>query len=249
MKCFIIMPITTPPGLIPQYGNDPDHFHNVLVHLLIPAVKEAHMEPIPPSSEASEIIHSDIISKLASTDLVLCDISSLNANVFFELGVRTSLNKPVCIIKDDQTAQMPFDTLPIQCETYRSALTIMTHNEDLKKIADHLTKAHKKSNGQNAMWKAFGVSQVASAPEPSTIEEKLDFLIQRSESRFVLEKSFMRQLSPQIVRVLRNAAIDSLRQLVRRTEDEMLKLVGIGMKELNEIKSALAEYELSLGMK
>lgn len=243
------MPIATPPELIPRYGNDPDHFRNVLTHLLIPAVEEAQMEPIPPSSEASEIIHADIISKLAATDVVLCDISSLNANVFFELGVRTSLNKPVCLIKDDQTPQMPFDTLPIQCETYRSALTIMTHSEDLKKIADHLIKTHKKSNGQNAMWKAFGVANMASSPEPSSIEEKLDFLIHRSESALVPVKSFMRQLSPHIVRVLRNAAIDSLGQIARRSEDELSMLVGIGTKELNEIKSVLADYDLSLGMK
>ena len=145
MKCFIIMPITTPSELLPHYSNDSDHFRNVLNHIFIPAVKAADMEPIPPSSEASEIIHADIISKLDSADLVLCDISSLNANVFFELGVRTALNKPVCLVKDDITTKIPFDTLPIHCETYRSALTIMHHNDDLKKITKHLLKTQEKN--------------------------------------------------------------------------------------------------------
>lgn len=36
-------------------------------------------------------------------DMVLCDMSRLNANVFFELGIRTALDRPAALVKDDQT--------------------------------------------------------------------------------------------------------------------------------------------------
>ena len=249
MKCFIIMPITTPSEWSHLYNNDPDHFLNVLNHLFIPAVEAADMEPIPPSSEASEIIHADIISKLASADMVLCDISSLNSNVFFELGVRTALNKPVCLVKDNITTKIPFDTLPIHYETYRSALTVMHHNEDLKKITDHLLKTQDKNPTSNAMWKAFGIPQTASPPEPSSIEEKLDFLIQRSDPHFALSRTWLGEFSSHVAKVLINAELYSLGEVALITEAMFKKVKGIGEKEINEIKSVLANHGLSLGMK
>jgi len=95
------MPISTPENLVQKYLGDEDHFIHVLDHLLIPAIKKADFDPIPPKTKGAELIHGEIIKNIESADFVLCDISLLNPNVFFELGIRTSLNKPVCIIKDD----------------------------------------------------------------------------------------------------------------------------------------------------
>jgi len=110
--CFIIMPITTPDNMVDQYEHSggKDHFKHVLDCLFVPAVKEAGYEPIPPTTKGSDIIHAGIIQNLETADLVLCDMSSLNPNVFFEFGIRTSLNKPVCVVKDDLTKKVPFDT-------------------------------------------------------------------------------------------------------------------------------------------
>src|ERR1035441_5058521 len=105
-RCFIIMPISTPADMLPLYSNDADHFKHVLERLFIPAVKKAGLEPIPPKSRGSDIIHAKIIKSLETAELVLCDISTLNPNVFFELGVRTALNNPVCYVKDDATARI-----------------------------------------------------------------------------------------------------------------------------------------------
>jgi len=45
------------------------------------------------------LIHAEIIRNIENADLVLCDMSCLNPNVFFEFGIRTSLNKPVSVVK------------------------------------------------------------------------------------------------------------------------------------------------------
>lgn len=45
-------------------------------------------------------------------------MSILNANVFFEFGIRTALNKPVCILKDNLTKSIPFDASMVNYREY-----------------------------------------------------------------------------------------------------------------------------------
>ncbi|HUJ74719.1 MAG TPA: DNA-directed RNA polymerase subunit alpha C-terminal domain-containing protein, partial [bacterium] len=48
---------------------------------------------------------------------------------------------------------------------------------------------------------------------------------------------------------LKNANITTIRELVQKTEQEMLKTKNFGRKSLNEIKHILETMGLSLGMK
>lgn len=56
-------------------------------------------------------------------------------------------------------------------------------------------------------------------------------------------------LSVRSANCLQNAGIESVWQLVEKTEAEMLKTKNFGRKSLNEIKEILSELGLSLGMK
>ena len=175
--CFIIMPISTPEGMLAQYRNDTDHFQHVLDHLLIPAVEKAGLKPISPKSKGSEVIHGDIVKKIETSDLVLCDMSTLNANVFFELGIRTSLNKPVCLVKDNLTDKVPFDTSIINYHTYLNALNAWELMGEIGKLSTHIQDTITKSSAKNALWKYFGLSAVAEAPVPKGGEEdRLQYL-------------------------------------------------------------------------
>ena len=121
-ECFIIMPISTPETCVPLYQGDEDHFEHVLECLFIPAVEKAGFKAVRPAAKAAEVIQAVIIQNLEKADLVLCDMSTLNANVFFELGIRTALGKPVCLVKDDITQKVPFDTSIVNYYEYLSAL-------------------------------------------------------------------------------------------------------------------------------
>ncbi|HXT86053.1 MAG TPA: DNA-directed RNA polymerase subunit alpha [Verrucomicrobiae bacterium] len=57
------------------------------------------------------------------------------------------------------------------------------------------------------------------------------------------------ELSVRSYNCLKNANIQSLRELVQKTEPEMLKTKNFGRKSLNEIKEILQRMGLSLGMK
>jgi DNA-directed RNA polymerase subunit alpha len=57
------------------------------------------------------------------------------------------------------------------------------------------------------------------------------------------------ELSVRSYNCLKNADIKTIRELVQKTEMEMLKTKNFGRKSLNEIKEILSEMGLSLGMK
>lgn len=177
------MPISTPEDWLIHYSNDKDHFEHVLEHLLIPSIEKVDLEPISPKTKGSELIHGEIIKNIEIADLVICDMSTLNPNVFFELGIRTALNKPVCLIKDDVTPKIPFDTLIINNHEYLSALNPWTLDEEIKAISNHIEESLKTNEDTNSLWKYFSLSSTAHPVEPEKgIDGKIDFLTMQIEA-------------------------------------------------------------------
>jgi hypothetical protein len=176
--CFIIMPITTPEERIAQYGADPDHFLHVQDHLFIPAIQAAELDPVTPAAQGSDLIHAEIIYNLETADLVLCDITLLNANVFFELGIRTALNKPVCLVKDSLTARIPFDAALLNCHTYSNQLRPWSLARETTNLTKHIRDSRLRSDGTNTMWRRFGLTQVGQPSiEDNPLEAKIDFAL------------------------------------------------------------------------
>ena len=102
-------------------------------------------------SESNEvnIIHANIVRNLFEKDIIICDVSSRNPNVMFELGLRIAFDKPIVIIKDDATDYC-FDTGTIQHLSYPKDLryeSIKKFKDELKrKIESTLKKYHKEPN-------------------------------------------------------------------------------------------------------
>ncbi|MCE9609079.1 MAG: hypothetical protein K8R23_02510 [Chthoniobacter sp.] len=233
-KCFIAMPVSTPDHLIKEYG-DPDHFKHVMEELFLPAIEAAGMIAIPPISTGSEVIHADIVDALQSAELVLVDLSSLNPNVLFEFGVRTSLNKPACPVRDDKTPTIPFDASTLNTHNYSSDLQSWITKREIPKLTTHLQASLEKSNGQNALWKHFGFKQSAAAPrEPKGPEEKLDAVmtelaglrsqVQRIENTGVATPAGTAALQPLIDR--QAMLIDQRRQMAAIIADHLVKVGG-----------------------
>jgi hypothetical protein len=179
--CFIIMPITVRKDLVSEYHGGEAHFGHVLRHLFTPAVEGAGYKPISPKAKGSEMIHGEIITNLQTADLVLCDMSTLNANVFMELGIRTSLNQPVCLVKDDKTAFVPFDTTVLNHHTYNCLLDPWVIEKEVPTLADHIAASAKTCAGSNPLWKYFGLTASARAPEAGTVDDKMALLTAQIE--------------------------------------------------------------------
>lgn len=107
LTCGIIMPISKVEANPEQYSKKHwDHVKKMIVEAI---TETGDFESIPVwENDSSDQIKNTIFENIVAVDMLVCDISSLNSNVLFELGLRLSIKKPVVIICDDKTTP-PFD--------------------------------------------------------------------------------------------------------------------------------------------
>ena len=84
--CFVLMPF----GSKKDPGGGPDiNFDRIYEDAIRPAVDAAGMEAIRADEERTDgIIHRAMFERLLLCDFAVADLTTANANVFYELGVR-----------------------------------------------------------------------------------------------------------------------------------------------------------------
>ncbi|MFX0136507.1 MAG: hypothetical protein ACFFDN_22900 [Candidatus Hodarchaeota archaeon] len=87
-----------------------------------------------------ENILKDIVRSIAKADLIIADLTSLNANVFYELGIAHTLQKPVIIITQS------IDEVPFDLASYR-VIQYSTHFKETPKLAEKLKERGEKAKG------------------------------------------------------------------------------------------------------
>jgi len=183
--CFVVMPLTMPEHLRERYGKREDHFEQIYAALIEPAIDRAGLVPSAPRREGTENIQAGIINDLRSADLVLADLSALNPNVFLELGIRSALDMPVCLIWDGLD-RLPFDTGTLSTHKY-DPRPVYKLNEEIKGMADHIKATLDKSDGRNELWKFFGraseggLPRAELDPDDASMASKLDRLLELAE--------------------------------------------------------------------
>ncbi len=116
-KCFIIMPISTPDG----YSEN--HFKQVYETIIAPAVVKAGYEPYRVDDDRiCDSIIDKILRNLVECEMAVCDLSSRNPNVMYELGIRQAYGKKVVLIQDEKS-QPIFDVSAINTIFYNSKRT------------------------------------------------------------------------------------------------------------------------------
>ncbi|WP_293876693.1 MULTISPECIES: hypothetical protein [unclassified Sphingomonas] len=114
------------------------YFKEVYESIINPAVKQAGFIAQTAIRTGSDLIHSTIINEIADADIVLADLTDHNPNVLFELELRMAQNKPVAIIKSDDTGRIfDVDNL-LRVHEYDANLWPSTVAHDVPKIADHV---------------------------------------------------------------------------------------------------------------
>jgi hypothetical protein len=155
-RCFIAMPITTPSEYAAEFA-DADHFGHVLEYLFVPAIVRAGFDPWPPKVTGPHIIHAEFTRALCFAEMVLVDLSGYNANVLFELGLRTGRDMPVALVRDDVTGPPPFDLIGWHCHEYRAGgMRPWSMEEQIAALAEHIAVAAGESAGHNSYWDAYG---------------------------------------------------------------------------------------------
>ena len=102
--CFTIMPFSVREADLPKYAGDESHWDEVYAGLIVPAVERAGLRCVREDEDSqSRLITDNIWRKIESSDLILCDMSASNPNVFLELGWALRSDQRFVLIKDDLT--------------------------------------------------------------------------------------------------------------------------------------------------
>lgn len=135
VECFVIMPISN------QNDYDDGHFTLVYEDIIKPAIQANDMKPIrADETKNTNLIQLDILKRIIETPIAICDMSSKNPNVFYELGMRQAFDMPTVLIKDEETSA-PFDISGLRYITYNKN---MKHRE-VKSAVEELTKCIKET--------------------------------------------------------------------------------------------------------
>lgn len=130
--CFVIMPISD------HVAYPPGHFKRVYLELIRPACTSAGFEVSRADDRlGSNLIVPEIITSIVNSDLVVCDLSSRNANVLYELAVRHAIHKPVALLADEKSERV-FDVDGLRRLHYDSQLEgdrLATDRESIAKAA------------------------------------------------------------------------------------------------------------------
>lgn len=130
--CFVMMPIADHPDY------EPAHFNRVYQYLIKPACIKAGYQPIrADDNKASNMIMFDILKKIVECDMAICDLSSRNANVFYELGLRQAFNKKTILITDNRLPA-PFDISAFRYVPYSHTLRVDTVDREIPGIMNML---------------------------------------------------------------------------------------------------------------
>lgn len=79
-------------------------------------------------------ILKDIIQPIYEADVVIADLTGLNANVMYELGLAHCFNKKTIVITQDDMSTLPFDLKQYRAKDYN------THFKKFAELVDYLEK-------------------------------------------------------------------------------------------------------------
>ncbi len=116
---------------------DPE-FNGVYEDLIVPALEDVNYEVRRADSftDQRSILH-DVVENIMQADLIVAELSSVNGNVMYELGIAHGLSKPTVLLTQDITA-VPFDL-----RSYRLITYSLNYN-DVRKLQDQLREVAKR---------------------------------------------------------------------------------------------------------
>lgn len=172
-KCFVIMPISDVDGY-PK-----GHFNRVYDYIIVPACKQEGYEPIrADATSKSNVIIVDILRNILECDMAICDLSSRNPNVFYELGFRQAFNMKTVLMKDDQTDR-PFDVSTIRSINYESSLRIDLVNKTITELTKALKETNEMSEKEpNSLLKLLSIDNPAKLPDRQKISLDSSLILQ-----------------------------------------------------------------------
>lgn len=167
-----MMPISD----VPTYESG--HFDRVYEFIIKPACKGAGLKPERADDiQVTNYIIVDILRRIIEADMVVCDLSSRNPNVLYELGIRQAFNLPVTLIRDFKTPRI-FDIQGLRDIEYDEGLRIDKINQAIKTLTT--TLKNNSALGKNEVNSVLQLLSIAPANLPPTRSLAEDLLQNKS---------------------------------------------------------------------
>ena len=114
--CFILMPF----GTKTDESGKTVEFDEIYNKIIKPAVIKANLKPIRADEEIiGGIIHKPMFERLMLCDYAIADLTTANANVFYELGIRHGIRPHSTILTFVKGMRLPFDVAPLNGLPYQ----------------------------------------------------------------------------------------------------------------------------------
>ncbi len=162
-----------PFGEKPDVGGRPLDFDKVYKYLIKPPVVALGIECL----RCDEIdkpgwIHAEMITHIHEADVAIVDITTLNANVFYELGVRHALRASVTVLMRKRGTKLPFNIQDLNVIEYDPE-DLESVEETKTKIRDFIRNGLQASNGDSLVHQVLPL-RIGTAPK--VINERKDFV-------------------------------------------------------------------------
>ena len=103
-RCFVITPIGDEKSEIRR------HIDGIIDEAIVPALGEEYEVRVAHREFELGSINDRVIRNIYDSDLVIANLTQLNPNVMFEIGMRYSFGKPALVIAEEGT-RLPFDVI------------------------------------------------------------------------------------------------------------------------------------------
>lgn len=159
-QCFVMMPFTDP-------------FNLYYEQLYMSAITEAGLMPVRADDLFRPgIIVSDLWNAIQKAKVLLAELTTKNANVFYELGLAHAIGKPVVLLSETMT-DVPFDLQQLRVLMYKKDDPAWG-----EKLSADITAAIKETLVEpvEAVPNIFRKIVESQAPEQGALESRMDSL-------------------------------------------------------------------------
>lgn len=224
--CFVIMPFSDPEGY------EPGHFRSIYKYTFEPAIRAAGYDPLRiDDNSVSNLIHGKMMNELISAPMVLCDLSTNNPNVLYELGIRHAFDKPVVLVQEMGQDRI-FDIGAITSVEYHPTRLYEEVVEDQQKITEAILQTANAKNTYSIMSLAMLQSAQTASGGSLTSEDRVEYLLQEVAQMSRKMGSFEKKLAETQPRVKKNMTsadrkwaeddrLTHLRKIIDQVEDEL----------------------------
>src|SRR5438477_8072721 len=115
--CFVLMPF----GRKRDPGGGPDiDFDRIYETGIRPAIVDMKLDPVRADEEITAgVIHKTMFERLLLCEFAVADLTTANANVFYELGVRHAMLPGTTVLLQGGIVRLPFDVAPLRTLNYQ----------------------------------------------------------------------------------------------------------------------------------